>query len=77
MSNNKATEQSEAARKAKRDADFELVLDGEARRMFEEGSPDAPESAWQSVRDEYRKKVLLRRSEAAAHADTSHRIYRW
>ena len=86
MSNNRAELQQpaddawrkkEAAEQAKRDADFEVVLEAEARRNFFAGSPDAPESAYLAVREEYRKKVLLRRSEAAERADTPHRIYRW
>lgn len=64
------------AARAKREAAFEAELEADARNLFFNGNSGAPESLYQSVREEYRRLVLQRRAEATAR-DTSHSIYRW
>jgi hypothetical protein len=60
----------------RREEQFEAELEADARGLFYEGNPGAPESLWKSVREEFRGLVLRRRAEAAAR-DNSHSIYRW
>lgn len=67
----------EAAEQAKRDAQFEAELEADALRLFRDGNPGAPDSLWQSVREEYRRLVLRRRAEAAADAGAHHSLYLW
>lgn len=54
------------ADKAVREEKFDAELEDEARQLFNTGNAGASDAVWQSVRDEYRKKVLLRRSEQEA-----------
>ncbi|HST53077.1 MAG TPA: hypothetical protein VLJ61_13790 [Pyrinomonadaceae bacterium] len=48
---------------AEQEGKFEAELEDEAKRLFRAGNPLASEETWESVREEYRKKVLLQRSE--------------
>lgn len=57
---------------------FEAELEDEAKRLFRVGNPHASEETWKAVRDEYRKKVLVQRSEdAVRQTDAFYSAYGW
>lgn len=61
---------------AKCEAAFEAELEANARALFFNGSPGAPESLYAAKREEYRGLVLRRRAEAASDAP-QHSLYRY